>query len=47
MARDSPSRTGIEVKDGEINCMIFLLALYLARTTPNEVVSLPASRRRP
>ena len=31
---------------GEINCMILRLALYLARTTPNENIDIPEQNKR-
>jgi hypothetical protein len=43
---ESPRRTGIDANDGEINCMIFLLALYLARTAPNEDIGIPERNKR-
>jgi hypothetical protein len=36
----------MDAKDGEINCMIFRLALYLARTTPNEPTGPPGPGKR-
>ena len=31
----------MDAKDGEINCMVFRLALYLASTTPNKPTAPP------
>jgi hypothetical protein len=47
IAWESPRRIGIGTRDGEINCIILRLALFIARTTPNEDIGIPPLTTRP